>query len=230
MLSDVKNLANSIEETAQRIARENRTSVPGKIVKYSAADQEADVMVLIKEKFVSNREIVEHEIIIPNVPVIFPAAADDVYITLPVDVGTLGELSFSDRSLENWMDADCSTSYSVGTDYRHHNLSFAYFTPGLRPLARALESISSSDIVIKNEDAKISLKSNGKFKIENSSDELFQVLCDLTDNLLTIILNMSTAKTPTMMGAQLSDYVATNYTTDFNNLTTIKNKLTGMKG
>ena len=230
MLSDVKDLAVSIEETAYRVARENRTSIPGKITKYSATTQEADVMVLIKERYLCNGTIGEHEIIIPNVPVIFPAAADDVYVTLPVGEGTLGELSFADRSLENWLEADCSTSYSIDTDYRHHDLSFAYFTPGLRPLARALENISSSDIVIKNEDAKISLKSNGKFKIENSSDELFQVLCDLTDNLLTIILNMSTAKTPTMMGAQLSDYVATNYTTDFNNLTTIKNKLTGMKG
>ena len=218
MLSDIKNLANSIEETAQRIARENRTSVPGKIVKYSAANQEADVMVLIKEKFISNREIVEHEIIIPNVPVIFPAAADDVYVTLPVGIGTLGELSFSDRSLENWMDADCSTSYSVGTDYRHHDLSFAYFTPGLRPLARALESISSSELVLKNEDSNVKLYSDGGIQINNTDDseELVKILVDLIDWL-------NTATVVTQIGPQ--QFTADKLLTLYGNPNSLYNRL-----
>ena len=68
--------------------------------------------------------------IVPNVAMTIPGAGG-VRLTLPVQVGDLGHLSFFDRSIDRWLSG---TGGAVDPEiYTRLNLTDAAFTPGLRP-------------------------------------------------------------------------------------------------
>lgn len=188
-MNDIKTLPELLYDLTDEEIMSARTSVPGKIIEYSATTQTARVQLLVREKYWNDGDETEAELIIPDVPVVFPASDDDVYVTLPVKAGTLGELSFADRTLEKWFDSDGNNSVSIGDNYGHHELEDAFFTPGLRPLKRALDNISSSELVLRNEDTNVKLYNDGTIQVNNSSEELIQILMDLIDwlNIATVV-------------------------------------------
>lgn len=114
------------------------TSLPGKVVRYDAATQKADVQPLIKERYADENGAAQSRDlpVIPAVPVQFPGSGG-YRITFPVTVGDTGLIVFSEASLDKWL-------VSGGTvdpaDDRRHDLTDAVFLPGLRDFGHALAS------------------------------------------------------------------------------------------
>jgi hypothetical protein len=183
--SESLTLAEQIQLYVKAQQRPIRTSIPGKITKFNAETQTADILLLVKEKLIDPEgESTEFETTLSDVPVMFPASDDDVYISLPVAVGSLGEVRFSDRPISEWTDSDGSRAETAGDDRRTHDLSFAYFQPGLRPLQRALSSFEDDAIVLKNKNLRVAIK-NDTFAVENSTAELISLLFDAINELST---------------------------------------------
>lgn len=161
-------------------------SLPASIEKYDGV--KADVRPLLKRKM---RDGTEFELpVITNVPVIWPATAD-AEIVLPLAAGDTGMLIFAERSLDIWLVQGGSVSPD---DFRKFNLSDAQFVPGLRPFNK--ETAYDPDrLVMRHGDARVTLKADGKLKIENAAEELL----DLIDQLLQALLD---ARTNTLLGPQ----------------------------
>jgi hypothetical protein len=116
-----------------------RTMLPGKVVRYDAALQQADVQPLIKDWFLDEGEerVVEDLPVVPNVPVVFPGAGG-FRVTFPVAVGDTVALLFSCSSLDRWLDQG-GGPVDPGI-YHRHALMDAVAIPGLRDFAHPLGS------------------------------------------------------------------------------------------
>lgn len=114
------------------------TALPGKIVRYDASTQKADVQLLIKERYADESGATQaRELpVIPAVPVQFPGAGG-YRITFPVANNDTGLVVFSEASLDKWLVSGGTVDPS---DDRRHDLTDAVFLPGLRDFGHALGS------------------------------------------------------------------------------------------
>ena len=114
------------------------TALPGKIVRYDASTQKADVQLLIKERYADESGATQaRELpVIPAVPVQFPGAGG-YRITFPVANNDTGLVIFSEASLDKWLVSGGTVDPS---DDRRHDLTDAVFLPGLRDFGHALGS------------------------------------------------------------------------------------------
>ena len=114
------------------------TALPGKIVRYDASTQKADVQLLIKERYADESGATQaRELpVIPAVPVQFPGAGG-YRITFPVANNDTGLVVFSEASLDKWLVSGGTVDPS---DDRRHDLTDAVFLPGLRDFGHALAS------------------------------------------------------------------------------------------
>lgn len=105
-----------------------RVSIPGRIEKYDASTQLADVQPLVKDSYVDRdgSTVYENLPIITNVPVQFPGSSG-LRIMFPISVGDTVLLVFADRSIDSWQ---TQGGISTPTDERRHDLSDAFAIPG----------------------------------------------------------------------------------------------------
>ena len=132
--------------------RDVHVCLPGKVTRYDAAKQQADIQPLLKVARTDEDEarIVEDLPVITNVPVVFPGAGG-YRITFPVAKGDTGVLLFSEASLDTWLAQGGSVD---SKDDRRLSLADGIFLPGLRDFAHALTSAPTDHATIGKDDGK----------------------------------------------------------------------------
>lgn len=174
---------------------EVHTSMPGKIKEYDETTQKASITPLLKNKYKDSPNTIVDIPICNNVPVKQRSCNNgDTFIYIPVKVGDLGMLHFCERSIDLYLSASPEEGQEIDAIYhnnsRHHDLSDAWFEPGILPFAKALQNVSSDDIIIKNDKITITIDPSGKISITNEAVapgpyDLITVLSELLATLKT---------------------------------------------
>ncbi len=109
------------------------TGQPGRIERYDAAKQRADVQPLVKGRFVAEDGTVTAELlpIVPNVPVVMPGGGG-FGATFPVAVGDTVWLAHASSSMDRWQERGGAVDPA---DDRRHALTDAVAIVGLRDFA-----------------------------------------------------------------------------------------------
>ena len=104
MTSRPSTLQDLLSRFRESLTADLHTSLPGKIVRYDASTQKADVQPLIKERYTDEAGAMQsRELpVIPAVPVQFPGAGG-YRITFPVAADDVGLVVFSEASLDKWL-------------------------------------------------------------------------------------------------------------------------------
>lgn len=101
---------------------------------------------------------------VAGVPVVMPGG-DDAALYIPPTIGGTGWISFSHRSMENWLDRGGDASPG---DPRIMDLTDAVFWPGLRPFSEGSLAEEEDALVLRNGDAKLKIR-DGKLALGNKS-------------------------------------------------------------
>lgn len=155
-----------------------RVHLPGKVTKV-VGNQLVNVQPLIKSQYIDGTVFDLPEI--QNVPVSMPMG-QNYSIKLPIAIGDIGNILFSDRSLDNWISGDGSSVDSE--DSRIHDITDAVFIPGLVTFSSQTQD-ETDDLVITNGKAQLRLEQGGMVKLQNlnSNEELITLLLSLLDLL-----------------------------------------------
>lgn len=128
-------------------AADLHVALPGKVVRYDAAKQVADIQPQLRDVFVGDDgEFVDRPYpVLPRVPVQF-LRGGGFFVIVPVAEGDTGLLVFADLPLDRWRS---SGQASHPGDVRRHSMTSAVFIPGLVPTAAALsEASANADLVL----------------------------------------------------------------------------------
>jgi len=156
------------------------TSMPAEIVSYDYAKNLAVVKPTLKRKYKNESEAVELPTI-SNVPVSFQRMGP-AHLRLPVEPGQTGHIIFNERSIDGWL---VSGGKIDPQDPRKHSLSDAVFYPGLVPNNNPMESSAAQDsIELKLNGSHVEILNNGKFKVTNGTEELFDLLVQVLGKMI----------------------------------------------
>lgn len=155
---------------------EVRVSLPGRIEKYDAATQKADVQPLLQRETKAGELLTMP--IITDVPV-HQLRTKTAGVYLPVNPGDTGVLTFHDRSLDNWL---LQGGISNPDDNRFHDISDASFVIGLYPFSEP--GLAEADnLFLHNGSSFHRILPSGKHQIGNSANELLSILDELIDEI-----------------------------------------------
>ena len=199
------------------------TSMPGNIVKYDPATQTADIQPSLKREYYDGSAV--DLPVLPGVPIVFPRTATS-FIHLPLQAGDPVVVIFSQRSLDNWK---TTGGTAEPADARKFDLSDAIAIPGGEAPNKPFTVSDPTAITIKNDSGEFVILPAGKFKIKNASDELIDVLSQVTEKVGTISDTLSKDTVNTIFGPMpLNSF--TQYATLKTELDSLKAKLDGLKG
>jgi len=121
-----------------------RVGLPGRIEKFDAATQLADVQPLLQEEYptANGKTAVASLPVITNVPVFTPGGSNFV-LTTPIEAGAQCWLQFSDRSLDVWNDRGGIVD---PVDPRRHDLTDAICIVGVRSQAAKVSEYDANAI------------------------------------------------------------------------------------
>lgn len=160
-----------------------RVCLPAKIVSYDADTHLAQVQPLIKVKPYKAKSIMLP--VIANVPVIHPRTATAI-IRLPIAIGDIVTLIFSDRSLEAWLQGAGEAKET--NDTRQHHLSDAYAILGGYPKGKPRKAKNPAALEIEvDAGTRIGL-GNGQDDVLRAAHSAFgslKSLCGQVSSLLT---------------------------------------------
>lgn len=184
-------LTKVLEDMIDKKMFDIHTSMPATIVSYDYDKNMAVVQPALKRKFKVNPSATPLPLI-SNVPVWFPSVGK-AHIRFPINAGDEGDIMFQERSIDNFI----SSGGTVDTnDPRTHHLSDAIFFPGKLSQVNKYESkAKKTSIELKNGKSWIEVYPNGKFKVTDGSNELFDLLVQLCQAILD-------ARTNTILGPQ----------------------------
>lgn len=153
---------------------ELHTGLPAKVVAFDEAKQSCDVQPLLKrivrDQDDDSKEVEERMPQITNVPIVYPAGG--VWsITWPLKAGDIVYLTFAERALDRWLEADPGQEIDPELS-RKHDLSDAVCIPGLRPRTSPLGGISKTDFTInRNGVPEMTFKEDGSILIGEGASE-----------------------------------------------------------
>lgn len=147
MASSTPTLAEVLTGAISSALRDVHTAIPGKVVRYDAAKQLADVQPLVHAAYAdeSGESVAVALPVVPNCPVQFSSGGGKA-VTHPVAVGDKGLLVFSEASLDAWLARD-GVDVDPGVDHRH-NLTDGIFIPGVNPFGAPLAAVPSDAVGI----------------------------------------------------------------------------------
>lgn len=163
------------------------TAMPGRVVRYDASKQTADIQPqLMSAELDTDGNVVARSFpVLPAVPVAFPAAGGFA-ITFPVVAGDTGLLVFCELPIDRWR---ATGQESRPADTRRHSVTSAVFYPGLRPTAKAFTDPDlATDVTIGSTGgAAIHLKPDGTVHLGGNPAADFVALAGLVDARLAQI-------------------------------------------
>jgi len=164
------------------------TSLPARVVRYDAARCLVDAAPLVRAPVVDEQGRVTYTQlpVVPNVPVAFPQGGG-FRLTFPIAVGDTVWLSFSEASLERWLQFGGEVSPE---DPRRFALTDAVALPGVRALAGgdAVTAASEDGCVLElvGGSAKLRLKAGGTVELGTSGAQALALASKVATELGTL--------------------------------------------
>ena len=219
-------LLETIEAIISKELYELHTSLPGQIISYDPESNLAEIQPTLNRKF-KNLESSVKLPIITNVPVMFQRIGP-AHLRFPVNEGDTGQLFFMERSIDGWLQ---SGGCIDPEDPRRHALSDASFFPGLSPLNNPMESSAAdTSIELKLKNSYIEITEDGRFKLTNDVEELFDLLVQTLTAMIEEMRQQGEIDTTnTIFGARQPNNFAA-YTTLKTTYDELKTKLESLKG
>lgn len=200
---------------------ELHTTIPCEVVKV-INNSYVDVQISLMRQYTSGDQVKIP--VVQNVPISHPRGAD-YWIKLPIAVGDLGMLQFSERSLDAWMVSGGTVNPA---DSRMHHLTDGIFIPGLYPMDNVVAG-DPGDLVVSNGQSQMVVMKSGKFKIKNQSNELIDLLDQTLKQISMIADTLNQDTTNTIFGPQKLNMFA-KYATIKSAVDDLDSKLETLKG
>ncbi len=167
------------------------TAIPGRIVKYDAGTQKADVKPLVKQAYLDEEGArqVDGLPVVPGVPVMFPGGGG-YRLTFPVRAGDRdGDtclLVFSQASLDRWLSGNGA---EVDPEIDGATLSDAVAILGLKPFGAPLSSAPTDEATLGSDDGvQVHLEEN----LITAGDKSGSEFVALADKLLQRVQDIET--------------------------------------
>lgn len=144
------------------------TSIPGHILTFDPDTQLAQVQVGIQRVDINDAVFEVAPII--ETPVYFPGG-DEFYIEYQIDPGCDGDILFSQRCIDGWVQSGGIAANPIG---RFHNMQDAFFLPGFRPIPKAITGFQNNGVRLRNKTGSqfAWLKNDGSIFVENGSGHI----------------------------------------------------------
>lgn len=151
------------------IMRDLHVASVGRVTRYDAEKQEADVKPLLRRQVVysDGEEGTPESIpVIPSVPVFF-LRTSRFFVSMPIQRGDLVLLIFIDNSIDRYMSGQPGVEVDPG-DFRTHDMTDAVAFAGLWPDSAALKQAHATNMVLGADDggAQIHITPDGKVEIK----------------------------------------------------------------
>lgn len=159
--------AKLIRDSFREIMKGVCTSIPGHVLAFNPLTQMAQVQVGIERIDINGASFTVPPII--DVPVCFPG--DDFAIEYQIDPGCEGQISFSQRCIDGWIQAGGVAANPIG---RFHNMQDALFVPGFRSQPNVLPDFQNNGIRLRNRAGTqfAWLKNDGSIAVENGAGHI----------------------------------------------------------
>ena len=159
--------AKLIRDSFREIMKGVCTSIPGHVLAFNPLTQMAQVQVGIERIDINGASFTVPPII--DVPVCFPGG--DFAVEYQIDPGCEGQISFSQRCIDGWIQAGGVAANPIG---RFHNMQDALFVPGFRSQPNVLPDFQNNGIRLRNRAGTqfAWLKNDGSIAVENGAGHI----------------------------------------------------------
>ena len=162
---------------------EQHVAIPGRVERYDAATQAADVLPLVRHPVPQpdGSYALEDLPVVPSVPVIFPRVGR-MFVSLPVSVGDTVQLLVNTAAIRHWRAG--SGDVTDPGDLRRQHLAHAVAIPGLYARSAALGHASATDLVLGDDQGtRVAIKPDGTVTITTGAGVALKIDADGTVHL-----------------------------------------------
>jgi len=162
---------------------EQHVAIPGRVERYDAATQAADVLPLVRHPVPQpdGSYALEDLPVVPSVPVIFPRVGR-MFVSLPVSVGDTVQLLVNTAAIGHWRAG--SGDVTDPGDLRRQHLAHAVAIPGLYARSAALGHASATDLVLGDDQGtRVAIKPDGTVTITTGAGVALKIDADGTVHL-----------------------------------------------
>ncbi len=135
-------IAEIVREALDSRLNDVHVALPGRVEKYDASTQTADVLPMVRRAITDTDGNTQHEElpVIPNVLVHFPRSAG-FHMVWPLSQGDFVTLLFNSSAIGNWRETG---DIADPGDLRRHDLSYPVAIPGAAPKGDVLPAATTS--------------------------------------------------------------------------------------